>query len=171
MTRFLRHFFPPDPRKVKLWCLAFAFAAGLTAGVVSCTSAGAVSYSWMRIAAGSAVSIVELLGVILLPFLFSAAAVYLDQVWFLIPIAFCKALSFSQVACTISRAYGPAGWLMRPLLMFADTAFLPVLVFFWIRYGFGGKKMSCWTVLVFFSIAGAIGYFDHCLISPMLAVL
>lgn len=171
MARFLHHLFSLDPRKVRLWFLALAFAAGLAAGVVLCTSANAVSYSWMRSAADSPVSIVKLLGVILLPFLFSAAAVYLDRSWFLIPIAFCKALSFSYVACAISRAYGGAGWLMQPLLMFADAAFLPVLVFFWIGYGFGGRKMSCRTVFLFFCIAVAVGYFDHCLISPILVVL
>lgn len=171
MARFLRHDFSVDPRKVGLWFLAFAFAAGLAAGSFLCSSAEFTGVSWMRGAAESPVSIVCLLGVIVLPFLFSAAAVFLNQVWLLIPIAFGKALSFIQVSLGISMAYGSAGWLMRCLLMFADSAFLPVLVFFWIRYGFGRRPMSCRTVLGFLAVAVAIGCFDYYMISPILVVL
>lgn len=171
MARFLRYDFSPDPRKAGLWILAFAFAAGLVAGSVLYTSADIGSLSWMRGAAGSTVSIVGLLSVILLPFLFSAAAVFVNRIWLLIPVAFCKALSFIQVALGISMAYGSAGWLMRFLLMFADILCLPLLVFFWIHYGWGRKKMSCWTVLCFLVIAAAIGCFDFCVISPILVGL
>lgn len=171
MARFLRHDFSLDPRKVGLWILAFSFAAGLAAGSFSCSSAEFNSVSWMRGAADSPVSIVGLLGVICLPFIFSAAAVFMNQIWLLIPIAFCKALSFIQVSLGISKAYGSAGWLMRFLLMFADIVCLPVLVFFWVRFGFCRKPMSCWTVLSFLGIAACIGCFDFCVISPIVVGL
>ena len=171
MARFLRHGFSFDPRKVTLWLLAFVFTAGLAAGCFLCSSAEAGSVSWIRGVQTGSVSMGGLLSVICLPFLFSAAAVYMNRIWLLMPIAFCKALSFVQVSLGISKAYGSAGWLMRFLLMFADIACLPVLVFFWIRYGCGGKKMSWRTVLGLFAISAAVSCFDFCVISPILVDL
>ncbi len=171
MARFLHYDFAVNSRKVWQWLLAFAFAAGLAAGSILYLSAEFKSVSWMRGAADSPVSIVGLLGVILLPFLFSAAAVFLNRDWLLIPIAFLKALSFVQVSLGISQAYGSAGWLMRFLLMFADSISLPVLVYFWICFGFSGKKLSGWRFLCFIAAAACIGCFDFCVISPFAANL
>lgn len=171
MARFLLHNFPIDRCKVRPWILAFAFLIGLLLGSVFYFSAEIESVSWMRGAARSPVSIVGLLSVILLPFLFSAGAVFSSQFWLLIPIAFCKALSFVQVSLGISRAYGSAGWLMRFLVMFADSVFLPVLIFFWIRFGDGSRRMSYRTFFSFLAVAVCIGWFDSCVISPFLAGL
>ena len=171
MARFLLHDISHKSRRVAVLFLAFAFISGLLMGCVIQLSAEFDSYSWMRGTPDAPVSIVGLLSVILLPFLFSAFAVYSSQRWLLIPIAFCKALSFALVACGIGAAYGSAGWLMRILLMFTDIFSLPLLVLFWVRYCGGERRLTLHSVFTYFTAAACIGSIDFFVISPFLAGL
>ena len=171
MARFLLHENTHRSRRPAVFLLALAFLSGLLVGCVIQLSAEFDSLSWMRGMADAPVTIVGLLSVVFLPFLFSAFAVYASQRWLLFPIAFCKALSFALAACGISIAYGSAGWLMRFLLMFTDILSLPLLAFFWLRYSGGGRRLSLYSVFTYFAAAACIGSIDFFVISPFLAGL
>lgn len=170
MARFLHHDFPAWWRKGYPVLLAFGFMLGLFAGCLIFFSAESESASWMRAAADSRVSIVGLLSVILLPFLFSAFAVFIGQPWLLLPMAFCKAVSFSMVSLGLMVSFGSAGWLMRILLMFPDLLTLPLLFFFWLRCA-SGEGLKVWSCLGCLMVALAIGSMDFYIISPFLAGL
>lgn len=170
MPRFLIHDFPPNSRKAHRGALAFALLGGLILGCVIYPSAEFDSSFLMCSAADSAVSIVGLLSVVLLPFLFSAVAVYISQPCLLLGIAFCKGLSFSLVSLGVMTAYGSAGWLMRSLLMFADILSLPMLVFFWIHYGISGR-ITLRGILVCLAVCVFICSIDSWIIAPFLAGL
>ena len=171
MARFLHHDFPLWWRKGSTVFLASCFASGLAAGCMAFFSAECETASLMRAAADSRVSIVGLLSVIFLPFLFSAFAVYLRQPWWLLPIAFCKAFSFALVFLGITAAYGSAGWLMRLLLMFSDLWTLPLLCYFWLRYATGERRLALRVIPSYLCAVLLIAIIDHCLISPFLANL
>ena len=157
-------------RKVSTIILAFCWCAGLLTGCFLANHAGNIHSSMMRRAVSCPVSIASLV-VLLLPFLFSAFAVYVSQYWLLVPIVFWKAMSFSRVACWITAAYGSAGWLMRFLLMFTDLFTLPLLVLFWLRYGGKGRRLTALSALAYCAAAVSIGSVDFWIISPFLAGL
>lgn len=171
MARFLLNEKFPVSRKGPRLLLALAFLGGLLVGAYVHIAAEYDTVSWMRGALDGHVSIVGLLSVIFLPFLFSAFAVYASQRWLLVPIAFCKAVSFAQSACGISVAFGSAGWLLRFLLMFTDILTLPLLVLFWLRYCGGGQKLKWFSVFPYLCAAASIGSVDFFMISPFLSGL
>ena len=124
MARFLHRFFSELRRKSNVWILAVCFFAGLVLGIRASHEAG-LSFPLMRGALKSTVSIVRLLSILLLPFLFSAIAVFLSKPWMLIVIAFCKTAVFALVSFMMLLTFGSAGWMMRGMVMFADICTLP----------------------------------------------
>lgn len=171
MARFSHHDFTDFWRRCSRLCLALIWIFGLIAGCILFFSAEPEFSSLMPMAVGGRVSIVGLLSVILLPFLFSAFAVFISQSWLLLPLAFCKAVCFSYVSLGVMEAYGSAGWLMRLLLMFSDIAVLPLLYGYWQRYISGDRQFGIWPGLLFLVGGLCIGSMDYCLISPFLAGL
>ena len=124
----------------------------------------------MRRAVSCPVSIVGLV-VVLLPFLFSAFAVYLSKTWLFLPFCFLKAFQFAYVAGSVSMAFGSAGWLIRLLLLFSDGCTIPVLLWIWLRWiGRGGRKalqqIAACTILG--AMVWAVDYF---VVSPFLGML
>lgn len=158
--------------KQRLHMLLFAFLwfAGLLLGLRAAHLPGSAYTSLMLAAFESRVSIVGLAAVLLLPFLFSAFAVFISQPWLLLPIAFGKAVAFGCCVGGISVAFGSAGWLARWLLMFSDCCMLPVLCWFWLRCLSGGK-MPAKDLAVCVTAAVVIGSLDYGIVSPFLAKL
>lgn len=171
MARFLHHDFPTWWRKCCTAFLASSWLLGLIVGCLIFYAAGYECVSWMRAAADSRVSIVGLLSVIILPFLFSAFAVYISHSWLLLIVAFGKAVSFSLVSLGILISFGSAGWLMRFLLMFSDLCALPLLFLFWMRFISGERRITLRSGLLFSAAGLVIGSIDFYLISPILAGL
>ena len=167
MPRLFDHDFSPYSRKVRSILLAFTFLCGMILGCVIYQSAELESVRLMRSAVHGPVSIVGLLIVVLLPFLFSAVAVYISKPCLLLGVAFCKGLFFSLVSMGVMGAYGSAGWLMRFLLMFTDIVSMPVLVFFWLHSGVSGR-ISLREILVILAICVCICGIDARIISPVL---
>lgn len=171
MDRFLHLNF------AELWCkrgsriLAFSWFFGLICGVLVSSHAGESFISAMRAAENSCVSIIGLLFAILLPFLFSAFAVFLSRPWLLIPVVFGKAFIFSLLATGISLSFGEAGWLFLVLLLFSDGAALPFLWLFWLRYCRLHGRFPFIGLAVCAVPALIIGYIDLNVISPFLASL
>lgn len=143
------------------WCLGFVF------GVFLFLYAGTPDISLMRRTVYDSVSIVSLIGIGLLPFLFTVYAVFLSKLWLLFPICFCKACLFAFVAIGISVAFSSAGWMMRRLLLFCDSVWCVLLYFLWYRL-LTGRKASWLAIILAGILTGGIEYY---IISPFLAGL
>lgn len=170
MVSFFRIHFLQYPRRVAAIILALAFCMGLLLGAYIATLTDPSYFLMMRTAVSSRVSITGLLPALLLPFLFSAFAVYLSQIWLLIPIAFTKAFFFSFLSTGFLILSPGSGWLMRMLFMFTDCLSLPVLCWFWLR-ACGGEGVSLRGVLSVFLVISGIGCLDFQFISPFLVSL
>ena len=134
---------PPDRRsKYPAFVLALSYFAGLLFGVFVFRFAGDRLDSLMRGAPTGAVSIVGLLGVTVVPFLFSAFAVSLSKPALLFPVSFINAFLFCFVSLGMMRCAGSAGWLIRWLLCFSGSVFAPVL-------GSDASKLSAGTPYTF----------------------
>jgi len=147
--------------------LAFCWCLGLIFGVFLFLYAGTPGVSLMRRMVSGSVSIVSLIGIGLLPFLFTAYAVFLSEFRLLFPICFCKACMFAFVSFGICVSFSSAGWMMRRLLLFYDSVWCALLYFLWYRLLVGRK--ACWLVIILADVlAGSIEYY---IISPFLAGL
>ena len=167
MARFLHRFFVWFGRNVPTVLLVACFFAGFIPGIrMSCKAA--FSFSLMRGAMDSAVSIVSALCVLLLPLFFSALAVYFSKPKLLYGIAFLKAFTFAFVSAGITSGFGSAGWLARRLLMFSDSLSLPLLWLYWLRHIPGKGVFQPADTILIASCMGFIGFADHVLISPLL---
>ena len=154
VTRFLLRISAPGLRKYRIVFLAFIWCLGLWCGIGLCFSAGESIVSLMRMVARHPVSIVNLLAVNLLPFLFSAVFVYLRSWHWLSALCFFKATLFGFVSAGVYFAFGDAGWLVWPMMMFSDFLCLIPLWLYWIsctgnRYGFSPYLRICLTAVIF----------------------
>lgn len=143
------------------WCLGFLF------GVFLFLYAGTPGVSLMRRTVYGSVSIVSLIGIGLLPFLFTAYAVFLSELRLLFLICFCKACMFAFVSIGISVAFSSAGWMMRGLLVYYDSILCVLLYFLWHRL-LAGRKVYWFAIIFAGVLAGSIEYY---IISPFLAGL
>jgi hypothetical protein len=123
----------------------------------------------MNSTAGAAVSIVGLVCVLVLPFLFSVFLVTLGLKQFLPLVAFVKAFCFSFVAVGVFDGYGLGGWLAFPMLMFSDLFCLPALWLYWLRQDERETgSVSSAGYLLYLAFVGSL---DYCVISPFWASL
>jgi len=166
MDLFFRPGFVAPRCKETVFSLACFYFVGLILGGCMFYVAGDSFRSLMRAADYSRMSIVCLLPVLLLPFLFSAFAVYIHQSWLLAPICFLKAFFFAFVYVGFSVSFADAGWLVRFFLMFSDIATLPLLWLFWLRVLSEDFRFRSGAVLGIFTAAAAIGCFDFMVVSP-----
>lgn len=171
MARFLHRFSPHHSRKYHIIFLAFVWVFGLFCGVGLSHCAGDSFPSLMRRTALSSVSIVNLLTVSLLPFLFSAFAVYIHSYAFLAALCFIKGCLFAFVSSGIFLAFDSAGWLIRLLLMFSDLACLIPLWWFWISYFHDRRRGSYAMLIKCGMIAVLIVSLDYLYVSPLLVKL
>ena len=170
MVRFFRGHFLESLRRVNATVLALALFLGYFLGSICSSSANSDLFPLMRTGAISGVSIVCLLPVLLLPFLFSAIAVYIGLKWLLIPVAFLKAFLFSYLFSHILVLFPNSGSLFAALFLFSDVLSLPVLCWFWLRCVCDGGVESHVVMTVMLVIAG-IGFLNSQVISPFLASL
>lgn len=158
----------PEPgRRKRILVLSFSFFLGHLLGVWISGTASELFLSEMRRATESPVSIIGLLSPSVLPFLFSAFAVYGKRPVFLIPIAFCKAFLFSYVGYRWWITWGQAGWLVTGLVMFTALLSLPVLYWYWLRY-MDGRNFEWRVFFIVLTCLVAIGIADHQWIVPFL---
>ena len=160
-----------DYRKRYIVYLAFIWIFGLIFGVNLSFAAGPDFLSLMRGASGCSVSIVCLLSVSLLPFLFSAVAVYIRSMPFLAVLCFIKGFLFAFVSAGIFTAFKSAGWLVRILMMFSDLGCLVPLWWCWISCVSGRCRNSVYPVLQSSLLALCIISLDYVYVSPLLEKL
>lgn len=169
MDLFFHFRLPHFLRRDLSFHLAFSWVLGSVFGAITSFYASDSLLSLMRMTAVSPVSIVSLLSAILLPLLFSAFAVYISNVWLLIPAAFFKAFLYHFFCFGILRSFGSAGWLIRLLLIFSDTLTLPVLWMYWLRSIKGTREGLAFRTIPAVCAVFLIGSVDYSVISPFLA--
>ena len=169
MARILYRDQTPDSRKYAAIFLAFFWICGLLFGLILYFSAGDITASLMRSAFFSSVSIVNLLISCLLPFLFSAYAVYLEKPGLFALIIFWKACFLMFFSMGTLEAFGSGGWLVRALLMFSDICTTGVLYLYWSIHIFSGRKHSCRGLPGCILAVLLINGFDFYYIAPVLA--
>lgn len=167
MARFLHRCFCYLRRNGNVAFLAVCFFAGFSLGI-RMSHEVEFSDSLMRGSVSSTVSILRLLSVLLLPFLFSALAVYFARPRLLYGIAFLKAFVFAFVSAGIASCFGSAGWLARWLIMFSDSLCLPLLWLYWLRHIPGRSGVQGADLMITVSGMALIGLFDTVLIMPLL---
>ena len=168
MGSFFQRRFYQSRRKSIASYLAFVWLAGLLLGSALAMSPGSTSDSLMRSVFSSTVSISGLLATLYLPLLFSAFAVYISQIWLLIPICFFKALFFSYIAAKFSLLLLSGSWLFRFLFLFSDCLTVPVLYLIWYRaFHRDRREVFCSCLLAGFLFL-LIGIVDYRCISPFL---
>ena len=169
MARFLHHNSTLTRGKFRVVLLATFWLLGLLLGAYLHISADTFYPSMMRSAISGRVSIVGSLTVALLPFLFSAIAVYLSQPLLLISIAFLKGIFLSLVALGIGRTLGSVAWLILGMVMFSDFSMTLPLMFYWIRHISGFRRFSGVSCFIYCGAAGVVTAVDQLLILPILA--
>ena len=171
MVSFFRPIFTGHSRRHFTLYLAFFWCVGLASGAAVAVSTDPSRFSMMRAAVDSCVSITSLAGSLLLPLFFSALAVYISQIWLLVPIAFWKAFVFSYLNTALVFVHPSSGWLLRHLLLFSDCFAVPVLLWLWIRLSGPDSRTP---FRIFSGALGAlvlIGCLDFRFISPFLSNL
>ena len=153
-------------RRCKLLLFTCWFA-GLILGIVYtyCTQPFA---SLMRSAVSGSVSIVGLGAVLFLPYLLTVSTVCFFRSVCLIPIAFCKAFFYATCATGVALSFGGSGWLIRWLLLFSDTASLPVLYWMWLRSLEEHRNPRNQAFWVSAGALAIIGVTDYMVIAPFL---
>lgn len=148
--------------------LCFCWILGMVLGAVFSAGADSSFLLLMR-RTNFSVSIVGLLLVAMLPFLFTAYAVFLSNRFLIIVFAFLKAFAFSYCLFGLSTVYEEGSWLAWILLMFSDLGTLPVLMWLWIRC-FGSSERSLRTRFVCcLSVSALVVMADYWMISPFAA--
>lgn len=168
MARFLHHSDSFTLRKWPAFLLAFSWLLGLGCGGLVFRSADESIVSLMRMAVLKPVSIVGLLSCTLLPFLFTAFAVYVSLPALLLLIGFSKAFLYAYVSCAVLAAFGSAGWLVRGFLMFSDTIGAVLLYSCWMRSLSRRGIPSVYTVCMYGITASAAALLDGFYIAPLL---
>ncbi len=109
------------------WCVMFLF------GVYIASHVNSHNLLLMRTMFESRMSIVSLMCVVLIPFLFSLVAFRLNKFFLLILVVCIKAYAFGFMSCLVYALFFQAGWLMRWLLIFADSVLVIPQLYFWLR--------------------------------------
>ena len=152
---------------LSVYLLSICWLVGLSCGIFLFLYAGTPVISLMRRAPVGSVSIVSLFCIGLLPFLFTACAVFVSELRLLFLICFCKAFLFSFAFTGISVAFFSAGWLICILLLFTDGIGCIVLYSIWVRLLSG--RRTYWFVGLLFTVAATC--VSYKIITPFLAGL
>ena len=158
-------------RRFLVFVLACFWLGGIVSGIALAQNGKPVIFPLMCRTWFSPVSIVCFFGVLLLPFLFSAFAVFISEPWLLFLVALVKGYSFSYVSFGMLLTHPCDGWLLRQLFMFSDLLCLPFLFWYWQnslswQRGFPLRR-TLWALFV----PVLIGSLDVCFVTPFLAVL
>lgn len=168
MARFLLRISDCLSRKYSVIFLAFIWCVGLAYGSLSHLYAGDFFVSLMRTAIVRPVSIVNLLAVSLLPFLFSAVAVFLSSRFLICCVCYIKAWLFGFVSAGCFFSFGTAGWLVWLMVCFRDMLCLVILWLYWLHHYDRSDTFRISTLLACITAVFLAVSFDYCFISPTL---
>lgn len=151
MHRMQMQEFVMIPSNSRRFVVVLTWAVGLILGIVFAYSTDTL-VSLMPGILDIPVSIVGLAAVNWLPFLFTAAAVFVSRPGLVLVPVFCKAFSFGACAATFDIAFYSASWLMRLIVLFSDLLSLPLLFWLWLSCVSGERR----TTLRRFGICGIL---------------
>ena len=150
--------------------LAFLWIGCLLGGMYIASSDSNL-LSLMRIAPKCNVSIVGLAAVLILPVMISIIGLIYQKSAVIYILSAIKAFASGYLLYGVIICYGYAGWLIRTLLLFSDSAMTIFLLWILFRH-IDGRKATLWvdaTVCIF--AATAIGMIDYLLVAPFLLSL
>lgn len=156
-------------RKGATLILAFSWIGGLASGVLLFFRADASVISLMRRCCFTSVSIVWFAALSILPFLFSAFAVFLSFPWMLYPVCYLKGLCYGFVIAGLDYLWGASSWLVRLAVLFDDILLVPLLFWFWIRHVSGERKCSIRECVLFLISGGLVSVGVNRQIMPFFA--
>ena len=168
MARFFHSVVSFCIRKWNKLFLALLWVAGLIAGGFVFRYTGSNLASQMPLAVASQPSIFSLLMSSLLPFLFSAYAVYIGLPRILYGIGFLKAFGLGYLSNSVVYAFGSGGWLVRWLFLFTDISAAAVLYCYCHRHISGVRNMSAGSFSAYAGIIAAVSFLDYGVISRLL---
>lgn len=168
MARILYQYFSVLRRNQRCVLLAFFMAAGFLAGI-RISAQIPFSASLMRGLFSSPVSIVPSLCAALIPFLFSAFAVYFTCPNALFPLAFLRCAAYGFISGGITRWFGEGGWLVRWLTLFHSSLCVPVLAVYWFRHIRGDLQFSWGDTTATLALTVFAVWLDFRYILPLLA--
>ena len=159
----------PNIRRTSARFLAFSFLIGFVCGLYAGLQMDEALFPLMCGMVVDSVSIVRLIGMLLIPFVISTSAFWIDPA-FLFPICFVRAFLFAFVHLCLLGYYGESGYVLRWLLLISDSLCLPVLYFFWHRI-FSGHPLNIAKLLAVYTLVCGIGFFDFYTVAPLWAKL
>ncbi len=169
------HFFPLrrvfQPNHIRELFLGLLWTAGLPAGYLMAKQLSETTFSVMRMAVMTPVSIVGLITVIFLPLLLSVAALSFSKPLLFIPFAFLKSFLYSFTVSAVMFAFDDAGWLVARLLLFSESLMSVVLLWFWFRNLHRNYNTFSKDVMISTFIAAIVFVIDLCAVSPFLTSL
>lgn len=168
MARFL---YSEDSTFLRKWgttLLACSCFAGLVFGAWGYSFAGTPLAALMSTALACPVSIPCVMQSFLLPFLFSAVAVFLLLPQLLFAACFLKSACYLFVVCGLYGAFGSGGWLLHLLFLFPDLCFLVLLYSYCIHHISGLRKFSWLEAAVYLAVALAVCVAYVCFLIPFL---
>ena len=169
MARFLHSLFCFDQRKCRSVILALIWFLGLLCGIGSLGYTGHCFSGFLRTSVLQPGSRGNLLIISLLPFLFSAFAVYLQRYELCAVICLIKAWLFGLMAAGYCFAFHSAGWLITSLVLFRDSLCQIFLWWFWFsHYPDRQSLRPVCAILCFIAVFLSVAL-DYCCISPFLA--
>ena len=158
-------------RKYCSLIFAFSWTAGLLGGMQLYSHAGICDLAWMCRVYGVSVSVPGQFCVYFLPFLFTVCAVFAEKRGLIYIIGASKAVLYGFVIQAISAVYGSAGWLVRGVVLFCDSAWMLWLYVFWQRMLSARKCLSIAGVVCGVMLCVVLSALDCCVISPFSACL
>jgi hypothetical protein len=168
MAHFLHSIFRRTVRKRRHLFLALSWILGLGFGGFVFRYAGSHLVSRMPLAYFCQPPIPGLLISTLLPFLFSASAVYFSTPKLLPGICFCKAFMLGYVCCGVFAVSAGAGWLVRYLFLFTDLWGAALLYHYCSRHISGVRAFSPGAIGIYGCFLLAAALVDHRFILPLL---
>ena len=160
MLRSFQSFFFAFLRKRHTIFLAFSFFGGLLLGIFFFNRTRTVSSLLMHSSLFSAVSIVDLLSGVLLPFILSSIVVVFHLSWLIYPFSFAKAFVFSYVSLLIAFSFQPAGMVIRSFLLFHEFLSLPILYYYWTTHLLNNRSDVSVKTFAFLAVGAVIGFIE-----------
>lgn len=168
MARFFHSICTYAIGKYDKFILALSWATGFWAGCLIFRYVGSNLATQMPLAVNCQLSIFGLLTSVLLPFLFSAFAVYIRVPKLLCVVSFLKAFLFAYVSSAVNTAFGGAGWLVRGLFLFTDICGTVLLYHYWHRHITGVRTFSRGTFFIYQTVLFLVVWLDARFVSPLL---
>lgn len=150
--------------------LAIFWFAGVALGIVY---AGSVADSLCGVIVNSlfaSATLISNLTVQLLPVVITILIFRIKADVLIFPMCIAKGFSYGFCCFGVCAAFGNAGWLVRGLFLFSDSALVLLLLYFWCRY-FYKENIARKEYITVVIIVLAVSIFDSLMVSPFLASL